>query len=319
MKNLEQHYSRLVRICYPAAYRRVRGPEIVGTYLELAAPDQRRPTARDVADLVQGGLRQHRRAAAATGLRPGLRLAGPLALLATTALAVFEMPVDAYASLIGEGPQTEAGSFLAIACWALWLFAAVLLAVLPGRFARHTVGTATVVTAGLIPLAAVTGLQRPALFVLLPVLALGAVAFAGVRRLPWWGRLAPLAVGVAVAIGTTNPLRRNNSEYGSYDELTTSGLSVIGGALLALTLLLAIVLAVRGDHRGGWALLVLLGPIGLFFVRDPAETLAFAVGHTPQSEWWSLVAAASVVTIVGPALLMLTLAARQRLAKSAAQ
>jgi hypothetical protein len=38
MSDLERRYRRLVRICYPAGYRDVRGTEIVGTYLALASP-----------------------------------------------------------------------------------------------------------------------------------------------------------------------------------------------------------------------------------------------------------------------------------------
>ncbi|MEU4427969.1 hypothetical protein AB0F81_45725, partial [Actinoplanes sp. NPDC024001] len=61
MSDLERRYRRLVRIFYPAGYRAERGTEIVGTYLALASPDRRWPSAADAGDLAAGGLRQRLR------------------------------------------------------------------------------------------------------------------------------------------------------------------------------------------------------------------------------------------------------------------
>ncbi|MGW0433865.1 hypothetical protein ACWDV4_15165 [Micromonospora sp. NPDC003197] len=83
---LERRYRRLLW-AYPADYRTHRGPEIVGTYLDLAGSDRRRPSLSDVADLLRGGLRQRLRAADSLGLIDGVRLAAALALPVAVALA----------------------------------------------------------------------------------------------------------------------------------------------------------------------------------------------------------------------------------------
>ncbi|WP_434090352.1 hypothetical protein [Micromonospora avicenniae] len=86
MSDLERRYLRLLR-AYPADYRRSRGAEIVGTYLDLAEQGQRWPSPADAADLLRGGLRQRLRAAGAADLIPGVRLAAVLAFLTATTLA----------------------------------------------------------------------------------------------------------------------------------------------------------------------------------------------------------------------------------------
>jgi hypothetical protein len=48
---------RTLLLAYPRRYRRDRGPEIVGTFLELAPPERSRPTAREAANLIGNGLR----------------------------------------------------------------------------------------------------------------------------------------------------------------------------------------------------------------------------------------------------------------------
>jgi hypothetical protein len=53
---LTRAYRRLLW-AYPRYYRRVRGTEMLTTLLDAAAPGQRRPSRRDVVDLLGGGLR----------------------------------------------------------------------------------------------------------------------------------------------------------------------------------------------------------------------------------------------------------------------
>ncbi|GIJ72903.1 hypothetical protein [Virgisporangium ochraceum] len=52
---LARAYRRLLR-AYPRHYRRVRGLEMLTTLLDSVAPGQRRPSARDVVDIVYGGV-----------------------------------------------------------------------------------------------------------------------------------------------------------------------------------------------------------------------------------------------------------------------
>jgi hypothetical protein len=53
---LERRYRRLLW-CYPAGYRRARSSELLDTLVEVAAPGQRWPAAREARALVLGGLR----------------------------------------------------------------------------------------------------------------------------------------------------------------------------------------------------------------------------------------------------------------------
>jgi hypothetical protein len=55
MSTLERHCQLLLR-AYPAAYREVRGEEIIGTLLEATPPSRSWPVLRDVRGLLFGGL-----------------------------------------------------------------------------------------------------------------------------------------------------------------------------------------------------------------------------------------------------------------------
>lgn len=85
---LEARYRWLLR-AYPKGYRRENGAEMIGTLMEAAEADQRRPTAREAAALVLRGLQV--RAGAHGARRTGhawrgtLRLAALLLLVYATA------------------------------------------------------------------------------------------------------------------------------------------------------------------------------------------------------------------------------------------
>jgi hypothetical protein len=53
---LARRYRRLL-LCYPRAWRRERGEELVATLLEAAPPGRTRPSAREAANLIGHGLR----------------------------------------------------------------------------------------------------------------------------------------------------------------------------------------------------------------------------------------------------------------------
>ncbi|MCW6007491.1 hypothetical protein K1W54_23515 [Micromonospora sp. CPCC 205371] len=85
---LEARYRWLLR-AYPKGYRHERGAEMVGTLMEAAGDDQRRPTAREAAALVLRGLQaragaHHARSARQSWLG-ALRLAVLLLLVYATA------------------------------------------------------------------------------------------------------------------------------------------------------------------------------------------------------------------------------------------
>ncbi|SIQ45047.1 hypothetical protein [Micromonospora avicenniae] len=316
MTDLERRYLRLL-LAYPTGYRRSRGAEIVGTYLDLAAPGRRWPSLADAADLLRGGLRQRLRAAGAPDLIPGVRLAAVLAFLTATTFAaawsVLELrPPPAVFGVPSAGPFVSLG----IGAWIAWLLAAVVYALAPGRWARRAVALALLLTLGLVPAAPLVGLPRPPLFVLLPQVALGLVALGLPDALPAPLRAAPLvAVGVVALAGTNVHLLSPAVFGGSY--YVTSAVPVLPGAavaLLAVAVLLAAGLALRADSRGVWAALILLTPIGLLALQPLAGAID-GVGHT-VAVWSELAATAVVIGVVGPALLPLALALRRRPTRS---
>jgi hypothetical protein len=310
MKDLERRYTRLVRLWYPSEYRRTRGTELVGTYLELAAPEQRRPSVADAVDLAVGGTRQRLRATEVTGLGPGFRLAAVLALLTASAFAggwtVLELrpPPEVYGV-----PTLGRFASLGIAVWVAWLLAATVHLVAPGRWSRGAIGIALLGTVAVVPLAALTGQPRPPLLVLLPQAALGIVALGAPARF----RLLPAGAAAAGAYAGFVFLPRGDffASYYGY----SAGQALAGAAigLLIVVTLLGLGLAARGDHRGGWALLVLAGPIGMLALNPLAGALDGGLNGAPNATWPSLAVVAVTVGVAGPASVPLALAALRRL------
>ncbi|SCE88497.1 hypothetical protein GA0074695_1883 [Micromonospora viridifaciens] len=307
--DLERRYLRLLR-AYPADYRRLRGAEIVGTYLDLAGPDRRWPSPADAADLVRGGLRQRLRAAGAADFVPGVQLAAVLAFLTAAALAavwsVLELrPPAPEIGLPTIGPFKTIG----MVAWAAWLVAAVGYTLAPGRYARPLLWVAVLLTALVVPVSALAGLARPPLFVLAPQLALGVVALGMPERPPLAARAAAIT---GSALAATLAARWFEGEYyfDSYRGFEVTSASVAASAvLLIVTLVLALGLAHRGDFRGGWALLFLATPLGLLSLKELAEEF---FGRNP--DWAALTATTLAVSLAGPALLLLAVAVRTRLA-----
>ena len=311
MNDLERRYRRLLKLCYPVGYRNERGTEIVDTYLALAAPDRRWPSAADVLDLAGGGLRQRLRSVGAAGIGAGSRLAATLALVTTTALAGGWAVLESNPATLAwfgfslDRPLVSLG----VGVWGAWLLAAVVQVLAPGRWTRLAIGLALVLTVAAVPLAAVTGLYRPPLFVLLPQACLGLIALGAPGGVPGWLRLLPLA-GAAAAAPTAATFYYDDGNIfaGYYGGPATQVLPVAGVTLLSVTLLIAVGLALRNDFRGAWALLVLLGPIGMLTLYPLAGEIAVArYGGGPNATWTTLAAAAVMVAVAAVALVALTL------------
>ncbi|MGW2624792.1 hypothetical protein [Micromonospora taraxaci] len=313
MTDLERRYLRLLA-AYPADYRRARGAEIVGTYLDLAQPGRRWPAPADVADLVRGGLRQRVRASGVIHLVPGVRLAAVVALLTAITLAGTWTVLELHPAPPNSG-EPSVGPFvsLGIVTWVGWLLAAAAQALAPGRWHRRAVALAVLLTVALVPAAALTDLPRPPLFVLLPQLGLGLVALGSSRERPVSLRVTPLVAavaGLAFAVSSTS-----NSFAWTYRALTAElMLQSAAVAVLVVAVLLAMGLALRGDHRGGWATLILLTPVGLLALQPLAGAADGSPAAFPPS-WTALAATAGLVALVGPALLPVALAVRARLAR----
>ncbi|MCG5471572.1 hypothetical protein LADH09A_005568 [Micromonospora sp. LAH09] len=308
MNDLERRYLRLLH-AYPADYRRARGAEIVGTYLDLADPGRRWPSPADAADLLRGGLRQRLRAAGVTDLIPGVRLAALLALVTASALAgvwgVAELhPTPTEWGVPHVGPFVSLG----VVAWAAWLLTAVVIAVAPIRIARLTIVLALLLTLAPLPMAVALDAPRPPLFVLLPQVVLGLLGLALPDRPSRAVRLAPL-LSALLALAATEFLVGSDAMGGYYAPTAARFLPTVGGLLLVVGTLLAMGLALGGDARGGWALVTLLTPAG--FLAVPA--LAGGTGIHGAVTFTQLAASAVAVALAGPAVLLLAILVRARL------
>jgi hypothetical protein len=199
MTTLERHCRRLLR-AYPAAYREVRGEEIIGTLLEATASGRSWPRARDIRGLIFGGLRaraaQPRQFSTAANLHAAT-LAGVAAYLAFTASGVLSsylrpgfVPTAEQAAVIGT-PLSG------------WPLAAVMLPLIPIAavwLSRRRV----VVLLSALPAAAVTCYVGPwqgfgVGSTVVRLACLGAlVALAGYGERPGWRWFWPLGM-VAIA------------------------------------------------------------------------------------------------------------------------
>jgi hypothetical protein len=304
---LRNRYRALLR-WYPADHRAERGEEIVETYLDLAAPEQRRPRLTDVVDLVRAGVRGHLRARHSLGLADALPFAANLALMAATALAAVWLVLAERFTVPDNFSWHSPGPFatLGAAAWIAWLLAsaAALLGI-----GRPAVALALLTTAALVPVAALTSYVRPPLFVLLPQIALGIVALAVPAR-----RWSPVAVvGLAVTAVTAGLAAKSRSTGLYYTLLGV--LPWAGLCLAAVVVISAVVFTVRRDSRGWWPALILLGPALLLTTTHRSLTY-----HQQWSTWslatattWSAAAATTaVVTVIAIAAVPTTLWLRGR-------
>ncbi|MGI5520135.1 hypothetical protein ACQEUX_04195 [Micromonospora sp. CA-259024] len=262
MSDLEGRYRLLLRL-YPNDYRRVRGEEIVGTYLDLTAPGRRWPSAADAADLAMGAVRERLRAAGASGLLPGVRLAAILAFITATALAGLwtgaEQIIDrADRSVSTFGPFVSIG----IVVWVAWLLVAALDALAPVRWTRLAIMLALVLTTAVVPVADLAGMPRPPLFYLVPQATLGLLALALPASRSRWHRIVPLTTALGAGLVAGPALSRRGTWSYRFDDGGVL-LTYAGMALLMTAVLVAVALSLRGDTRGLWATLVLFTPVGL--------------------------------------------------------
>ncbi|GIH16853.1 hypothetical protein [Rugosimonospora africana] len=299
---LRNRYRALLR-WYPTDYRTERGDEIVETYLDLAAPGQRRPHPSDVVDLIRGCVRAHLRARHSLGLADALPIAANLALMTATVLAALWLVLAERTTVPGDFLWHSPGPFVTLgaAAWIAWLLtpAAALLG-----FGRPAVALALLTTAALVPVATLTSYVRPPLFVLVPQIALGMVALAVPAR-----RWSPVSgVGLAVTAATAGLAARSGVAKFYYTLLAT--LPYAGLCLAAVSVITAIVLGVRRDPRGWWAALILLGPVLLLATthRSLAIDQQWSTWSlAPAATWWTGAATTAVVTAIAVAAVCATL------------
>ncbi|MER7007846.1 hypothetical protein ABT297_33050 [Dactylosporangium sp. NPDC000555] len=295
---LGDRYRALLR-WYPAAYRAERGEEIIDTYLDLARPGQRWPRPADVADLARGGMRQHLRARNALGLADALPFAASLALAAAAALAGLWLVRAELVNLPDGAGWHSVGRFVGLGAvaWIVWLLTPV--AAFTGH-GRPAVALALLVTAAMIPAAALSSYARPPMFVLVPQLALGLVALAVPARR--WSPAAAAGFVVAAAIAGLAALILPADHYFYYDYYAL--LSAMPYAALVLTLAIGmagVYFTGRRDPRAWWPALVLLGPTLLLGLTLPGGS------HQQYPDWslavgWAAAAALIAVAAVPAAL-----------------
>ncbi len=178
MSTLERHCQLLLRV-YPAAYRDVRGEEIIGTLLEATPPEMSWPRPRDIRGLIFGGLQARaahpRQFTTAGNLRVAV-LAGVAAYLTFSASG--DLGGDIGAGVIPSQLFTASGPLLAamlalIPIALVWLSRrrlVVLVGTLPALAAicyaelwhGHIVGPAVLGLACLAALVALAGYpERP--------------------------------------------------------------------------------------------------------------------------------------------------------------
>ncbi len=181
MTDLEIKYRKLMR-AYPPHHRTRHEDEIISTLLDVAADGQRRPKLREAAAIVTAGV--GRRIQDSSELKPGLRLAGIVALAATFAVSTMAIVLAAPMPLeIGLAPAMA------------WL--AVIAASIVGSWATSTFRVVPSATITLVMIAAgssAMGLRRSTLVPAAVFLILSAFSRPTRRAV----RLAAPAIGIVL-------------------------------------------------------------------------------------------------------------------------
>lgn len=124
--------GRLLLRAYPAAYRRERGEEMIGTLLETTPNGRAWPRLRDVRALAMGGLRaraaQNRGLSAAANLRVAV-MAGISMYMVVMAAQFTGIVVIDPGPLADEWPDVVVGLLVATTVLAVWIAPRVVAAV----------------------------------------------------------------------------------------------------------------------------------------------------------------------------------------------
>jgi len=181
MNTLERHCRFLLR-AYPAAYREVRGEEIIGTLLEATTPGRSWPRLRDIRGLAFSGLRARAMFNRQLTTRANLRIAVQAGVAAYLAYSVAGVVVPYVRAEVSNGAQfVQAGpvGLPLLACGPIlvtvglvWLAGSrmvVLAGALPSAAAvcvgeswhRYSLGAPVVALASLAAMVALSGNGAP--------------------------------------------------------------------------------------------------------------------------------------------------------------
>jgi hypothetical protein len=247
---LARRYRVLLR-CYPAAYRRRWGDEVLGVLLDESRPGQRWPAVRVAADLVRCGLRRWLREDAVPGLGPGLRAAAPVALALAVGLSAF---------LLVSGGLSAPGGTLAPVAYGCWLAAGVGAVTLPATARYDLLAAATAATVLVVPAAAVLGTGRPPLWAVAVLGLYGVIALAGhATAAPAATRRRALAAAATVGAVPSLVLQLLVPAGGRVSAYYGAGL-MLAGATTAAVLAAVAARAVRAGRPYRWAWLLLAQP-----------------------------------------------------------
>jgi hypothetical protein len=271
--SLERRYRRLLTL-YPADYRATREDEMVGTFLATA----QRLGFLDVVDVLRGAARQRVRANAAT-TGDARNTASTIALAAAVTLAAVWFVLVECAALppavlpwVHDDPTRltrfdphRFGPFatLGAVVWLAWLATGALA--LAGR-ARPATMVSLAFTLAVVPASALSGVNRPALLVLVPQVALGAVAAAWPVRPQWTARLFVAGCGLAGLAYGAAQLHGGGSEGGYYWWGTRDIKGVVAVGLLLCGFVVGMAGSLRGDARSPLVLPILAVPATLLLV-----------------------------------------------------
>ena len=244
---------RALLLAYPRSYRDERGEEILSTLLDSAVPGQRLPRLIDATDVVAAGLRTRLGTPSLAGFDAGLVAAAPIALTLAAGISAFAWwrvePVGA-----GLGAPAFLGGFRTIGpvAYLAWLLAALARVVLPATASRAAVGVATGVTVAVPALAAMTGYDRPPLWVLMALTVFGLLAFAGTpigTRVCVDERISVAAGSVGVALVSSALVAAwppAGGGFGYYYQPTIARVGAVVAGTVGVVAGYALVLAVRG-------------------------------------------------------------------------
>lgn len=210
MTALERRCRRLL-LAYPAAYRQLRGEEMLGTLLETAPANRSWPPPRDCWAMIAGGLQVRAAQNRRLGTAASLRLAAMLGCVLYLSIFFYTFAGMPMLSLgAGLGPQTQSYPQLAFA--AGLLASTAVLVVRPGG--RKGVIAAIVAVAALITGTAAAVISAPVapsiaqILAALLVMAALALLARGAERLPrMWLWPPGLVVAVVLLAPAASSLR----------------------------------------------------------------------------------------------------------------
>jgi hypothetical protein len=317
-ERLADRYRRLLHL-YPKEYLKVRGDEMLSTYMDSVPPGRTRPTVADAADVLRGAGRRWLRTTRTGDLPAGLRTAGVLSLAAAAGLAAFWLlrvesaPLPDNYLLHSRWGIFQSASGVA---WSLWMLAALTAALLP-RAHRAVVVTALIATVAAVPVSTMLSLNTPPMSIVVSQFALGLMALAFPPTPTLLERLLPLLATATVTFTAVAATAWRQPTAYRYTEAPDTPISVLELAALALAAAAAVWaitdLAAKRRARGLWAAVLLLGPLLITAFRqlEPSSTAPAAPG-AGAAYWLGLAGTAGLLAAAALAALLAAVVWRDR-------